>query len=149
MHRWAGAFGAAEQTGYTVCYLTNLSSTQISGSTSGRAASKCNPLFGEHDDVTAFRQVVNPSQLSLSDTEQLCFHKAMNSLNLRPCYHLSDLEPHLIHPIQDKALSEICSCSKCRNPGSSQKPRDKADLLAEYLKDKNRGIFDSVLCDVQ
>lgn len=142
MHDWLPNSGNdRERSYYTRCYLTPAFVRSNKGIiNSGRQNSYTNALFRKFRDHTAFCQVVDPSRLLLSENERLRFPKAMRCLGLDPCYHLSELEPHVIHPIQDELLMDICSCHKLDCPASPvHDPMDKAYFVASYLENKSKG----------
>jgi hypothetical protein len=130
-----------EKTYYTLCYLAVSPKRNVEDDMGSQKASKLNPLFGKRDDHTAFRQFIDPSQLCLSENQRRCFPKAMQYLNLKPHYHLSEMEPHIIHPIKDKFLMDICSYDCLGCPASRHKSWDKLHLLTDHLERKSKGML--------
>ncbi len=145
MHRWLPKFYCDENTNSTICYLISSSRYQISGPISGRSASKHSSLFRKCGDHTAFRSIFDPSQLSLTENERLRFPTAMKRLDLKPHYHLSELESQVIHPIQDSVLKDMCCCRTSdyvQTPCHASTPYDpkiSVRKLTKFLDEKSKG----------
>tara|TARA_R110002003_G_scaffold9_10_gene436 strand:- start:5032 stop:5430 length:399 start_codon:yes stop_codon:yes gene_type:complete len=91
------------------------------------------------EDHSAFQQVIEPSQLSLTEEQRQRFARAMKRLNVKPRYQLRDLEPHVIHPIEDDDLANLCSCHAADCPACDIKSWDKPFNIEEVLHAKSKG----------
>jgi hypothetical protein len=131
-----------QKTYYTSCYLAMCPGRNVEDEMGGQKASKLNPLFGKRDDHTAFRQVIDLSRLCLSENQHRRFPKAMRHLNLKPHYHLSEMEPHIIHPLKDEVLIDICSCNSLYCPATGDDRFDaKPGYLADHIERKSKGMM--------
>ncbi|KAF2130769.1 hypothetical protein P153DRAFT_395197 [Dothidotthia symphoricarpi CBS 119687] len=127
---------------YTRCYLTLYSKSGDKRITGSPDSAPQNKLFHEYGDHMSFQETIDPSQLILSENDRLRFAKAMRLLGIRTCYHLSELAPHVVHPIEDEWLSDLCACGKSESicPHSDVKSYDKPYCLEEYLKSKSKEL---------
>lgn len=121
------------QTYFTAAYLT-LASRSVEA-----AISEYDGLFFDPEDHSAFQQVIEPSQLSLTEEQRQRFARAMKRLNVKPRYQLRDLEPHVIHPIEDDDLANLCSCHAADCPACDIKSWDKPFNIEEVLHAKSKG----------
>jgi hypothetical protein len=130
---------------YTACYLTLAPVSVTSAPVSGVAATSQVRTFDSGSVHTAFRQVLDPSSLSISDKQRFRFTRAMKELGLKPHYHLSELEPHVVHPIQDKALAALCCCRDSQCPGACPDIHswDRPSCLESVIESESRGLFGS------
>jgi hypothetical protein len=78
--------------------------------------------------------------LSISEEQRLRFPRALKHLDIKPHYRLSDLEPLVVQPIQDKMLADICSCFYCTGGGIDREPTVEPYRLEEALESKSKGI---------
>jgi len=76
-------------------------------------------LFDEPMVHTASREILDPSYLRITGKQRSRFSRAMKRLGIKPKYHLSELEPHIIHPMKDKGLAGLCSCREMDCPGEA------------------------------
>lgn len=98
--------------------------------------------FIDPNSQAAFRQVIDPQSLVLTDSVKMDFARAMRVLNLQPHYHLSQLEPLFIPVVQDKALMTICKCERSTCPCDKDLDSfDKLQNLEEFLEAKNQGSW--------
>jgi hypothetical protein len=126
---------------YTACFLTVASSNRSSVS-AGRVTAAAQPeLFDSSMVHSAFRQTLDPTILSISENQRLRFSRAMKQLQIKPCFHLSELEPLVIHPIEDELLDGICSCPRFECPGACPDIHswDRPYALEQVLKTKSKG----------
>jgi hypothetical protein len=93
---------------YTTCYLTLAQTPTSLTSSDGIATLLPHKIFESGHTYSAFRQTLDLSMLSISEKQRFRFTRAMKELNLKPQYHLSELEPLIVHPIQDENLVDIC-----------------------------------------
>jgi hypothetical protein len=95
---------------------------------------------------TSFRQTLEPSMLSISEKQRFSFSRAMKRLMIKPYYHLSELEPHVLHPMEDNLLADICSCRDMDCPGECPDIHswDRPYCLERTLEDKSKGKFRSL-----
>jgi hypothetical protein len=132
---------------FTVCYLTfavhSRDTTRFVGS--GDAVDQ--ERYIQEDDHIAFRQTLDPSTLVISEKQRYRFSKAMKQLGITPCYHLSELEAHVIHPIEDETLADICPCRDSNCPGACYDIHswDRPSCLESFLEGKSRGEFSMTL----
>jgi hypothetical protein len=142
MNAWLPNHGAAEaRSYYTVAYLKVAARESSDSRSSSHQISPLNPTLTKCSDHTAFRQIIDPSQLVLSEKDRTRFPKAMRFLGLKPYYHLSELEPHVVHPIEDEFLMDICSCHANDCPASpDHKSWDKPYFVHNHLKRKSKGL---------
>jgi hypothetical protein len=136
---------------YTVCYLALPQIPITSTPASVLDAAPQNVAFESGENHTAFRQVLDPSMLSLSEKQRFRFARAMKKLSLRPHYHLSELEPLITHPIQDENLAALCSCRELDCPGEcfDIHSYDRPYCLESVIEHKSRGLtndFQSAKC---
>jgi hypothetical protein len=126
-----------EHTYYTVCYLT-LSNTQSDSNIDGGSA--INTQYESGEVHTSFRQTLEPSMLSISEKQRFRFFRAMKQLMIKPHYHLSELEPHVIHPMKDD-LADICSCREIDCPGEAFDIHswDRPYCLESAIEQKSEG----------
>jgi hypothetical protein len=137
---WIHAQGAVGNGAYTLCYLTLATDSAGKHIVGGRTAPEKHQQFGQQGDHKAFQQVIDPSLLALSENQRLRFKKAMRMLGISPHYHLSELEPHVQHPIEDEDLADLCMCSKSDCDTSPDiHPWDKAYHVECYLEEKSKG----------
>jgi hypothetical protein len=125
---------------YTLCYLTLASDTSQEYIVGGRTEPAAPVQFCRQGDHRAFQQIIDPSLLTLSESHRLRFRKAMRVLDISPHYHLSELEPHVKHPMKDKALCDMCSCcgDDCQ-PKHCMDVQEKVDSIDKYLEGKSKG----------
>jgi hypothetical protein len=130
-----------DHTEYTTCFLTLASHTHRSVS-SERVTTAAQPkLFVSGIVHSAFRQTLNPAILSISEKQRSRFSRAMKRLQIKPCFHLSELDPLVIHPIEDELLDGICSCSRFECPGACPDIHswDRPCALEQVLEIKSKG----------
>ena len=126
--------------GYTLCYLTLALNTDEKYAVGGRAGPQMPEPFGRQGDHKAFQQIIDPSLLALSESQRLRFRKAMAVLHISPHYHLSELEPHVQHPIKDEELAYLCMCSKkCCDATSELGFSEKAESVQGFIERKSKG----------
>jgi hypothetical protein len=126
---------------YTVCYLT-LATPAHESTSLGEASTTAEPQLFESGSVhTAFRQTLDPAVLSISESQRLRFSRAMKQLRIKPHYHLSELEPLVIHPIEDEMLADICSCRDMNCPGACPDIHSwyRPSCLEQVLESKSKG----------
>jgi hypothetical protein len=142
-----GHLTVGDKVSYTLCYLTLASDTSEGYIVGGRTEPAAAEQFCRQGDHRAFQQIIDPSLLTLTESHRLRFKKAMRVLDILPCYHLSELEAHVKHPIRDKALSRLCSCSEdgCE-PAHYMDEQEKADSFDRYLDDKSKGELHKKTC---
>jgi hypothetical protein len=128
---------------YTTCYLTLAQTPTSLTSSDGIAAHLPHKMFESGHTHTAFRQTLDLSMLSISEKQRFRFTRAMKQLNLKPEYHLSELEPLIVHPIQDENLANICSCREfdCPGPCFDIHSWDRPYCLEQTLKIKSKGMY--------
>jgi hypothetical protein len=134
-----------DQAYHTACFLT-LASSQHDSSSAGRATAGAQPELFESGMVhNAFRQTLDPAILSISEKQRFRFSRAMRQLQIKPCFHLSELEPLVVHPIEDELLDDICSCSRFECPGACTDIHswDRPCALEQVLKIKSKGTVTS------
>lgn len=101
--------GYSEISYYTSCFLS-ISPPQSASKPNfrGRAAQHRNAAYLKNKNHLAFREIIKPTQLSISDQQKLRFAKAMRVLGLHPYYHLTELDALLSPDNDDKALWAFC-----------------------------------------
>jgi hypothetical protein len=127
---------------YTVCYLALPQTPVDTKPISNSGAASQNKDFESGLDHTVFRQVLDPSILSLSDKQRSRFARAMKKLNLKPHFHLGELEPLIAHPIQDEDLADFCSCRDVECPGACFDIHswDRPSCLESTIERKSEGM---------
>jgi hypothetical protein len=122
---------------FTACYLALPTSTTSKGDQVALNQS----MLGRCRNHMAFRQTVNPVSLIITEQQLSRFTKATKQLRIQPCFHLSELEPHIAHPIKDEVLAAICSCRASDCPGECTDIHswDRPFCLEEVLKEKSKG----------
>jgi hypothetical protein len=138
-----------DRVSYTMCYLTLALDTSENPIVGGRPGTEAPEQFRRQGDHTSFQQIVDPSLLTLSESHRLRFRKAMRDLDISPYYHLSELEPHVEHPIKDKALAEVCAC--CDRQESCLAMREtciweRVDCIEAFLEGKGKGELHTKTC---
>jgi hypothetical protein len=70
----------------------------------------------------------------------------MKRLRISPCYHLSELELHIIHPIEDEMLMDICSCREtdCLGAPFDIHSWDRPSILGSVLEDKSKSAYHNI-----
>jgi hypothetical protein len=134
--------GPEGRVGYTRCYLTLASDTSEEHNEDGKGSTSLEApdQFECREYDKAFQQIVDPALLTLSESQRLRFRKAMRTLNISPHYHLSELGPHVRHPIKDEELGELCTCSKAHCDASPDiRSWDKAYCVENFLDRKSKG----------
>jgi hypothetical protein len=128
---------------YTACYLAFPKTKDDPDDTGDGKRALEYDLFGEYGTHTAFRETLDSSLLSISEKQRFRFSRAMKQLRILPCYHLSELEPHIIHPIEDETLVDICSCREmdCQEASVDVHSWDRPSILESILKDKSKSIY--------
>ena len=130
----------AERTFYTVCYLTLPTNQAREAMVGTQHMMESDPDADDLFNHTAFRQVIDPDQLVLTDNARLRFSKTMKRLNLKVQYHLSEMEPFVQHPIQDERLLDICSCYRHYCDASpDHKSWDKPYFVQNILEERSEG----------
>ncbi|KAH3945980.1 hypothetical protein HBH98_108880 [Parastagonospora nodorum] len=127
---------------YTVCYLT-LPQESASSTFASSASADSQDQHVESNIVhTAFRQIIDPSTLIISEQQRFRFTRALKKLNLKPHYHLSEMEPLIVHPIQDENLACLCSCRDGDCPGACPDIHswDRPYCLEQTLKSKSKEL---------
>lgn len=121
----------------TVAYLVLATSHDIEDSDESQQF-----LVGNYKTMTenqfVYRQVIDPSTLHLSETQQLQFARAMRVLGLKPYYSITDLQKDISPAIKDDFLMDICACDKCPR-GQQISTSTKIHELRKYLAKKNKG----------
>jgi hypothetical protein len=131
---------STDSTYYTACFLALASPSNGSVSAGSDTAAAQPELFESGMVHTAFRRTLDPAILSISEKQQFRFSRAMKHLQIKPCFHLSELESLVIHPIEDELLADICSCSDIdclQDPDI--KSWDKSSCIESILEDRSRG----------
>jgi hypothetical protein len=134
---------------YTMCYLTLALDTSENHIVGGRPGTEAAEQFRRQGDHTAFQQIIDPSLLTLSESHRLRFRKAMRVLDISPHYYLSELEPHVKHPIKDKALAEVCSCCDLEESCLAMREMciwERIDCIEEILEGKGKGELHTKIC---
>jgi hypothetical protein len=126
---------------YTACYLALPGMVRGTESTNDGKPAPNSGLFEGCGVHTAFSETLEPSLLSISDKQRCQFVQAMKRLNIEPCYHLSRLEPHIIHPVEDEDIMDICSCRKRDCPGEWPDIHswDRPSCLEQILESRSKG----------
>ncbi|KAF2872997.1 hypothetical protein BDV95DRAFT_617753 [Massariosphaeria phaeospora] len=132
---------------YTLCYLALAADSKKQDVTSEPKDSQLHELFAPQEDHNAYRRVIAPSSLDLSERQRSRFARAMRILDLKPHYHLSELEPHVQQPIKDTVLLDMCSCklNACPSKDCGTSPTDasiqaQARKLNQYISRKNKEL---------
>ncbi|KAH7090449.1 hypothetical protein FB567DRAFT_589847 [Paraphoma chrysanthemicola] len=100
--------------------------------------------FLPEDNHLAYYKPIDVSAVHLTEGQNIRFARAIRELDLKPHFHLSELE-ELIKPTNsDKALWNICDrqIAGCPKP-SEAKRRDKRKLLREYLNKKHKSASEA------
>jgi hypothetical protein len=128
---------------YTVCYLTLPNESASSTFASSVSADSQDQQVESSIVHTAFRQVIDPRTLVISEQQRFRFTTALKKLNLKPHYHLSEMEPLIVHPIQDEDLACLCSCRDAECPGACPDIHswDRPSCLEQTLKCKSKGMY--------
>jgi len=128
---------------YTLCYLVLPQESACSPFASSVSADSQDQQVESNILHTAFRQVIDPSTLAISEKQRFRFARALKKLNLKPYYHLSELEPLIVHPIQDEDLACLCSCPDGDCPGACTDIHswDRPYCLEQTLKSKSKGMY--------
>jgi hypothetical protein len=138
MHQFLSYNSCGSQSCYTRCYLTVARPQQNSTMDDGAAIAK----RSERSEVHAsFSQMLEPSMLSISEKQRSQFSRAMNRLMIKPHYHLSELEPYVIHPFKDNLLADICSCCGTDHEGGRQSYKHKLSCLEQLVEKRSNGKF--------
>jgi hypothetical protein len=134
-----------DNTYHTACFITLASHTHDAVSTRRATATVQPELFESGMVHNAFRQTLDPIILSISEKQRFRFSRAMRQLQIKPCFHLSELEPLVVHPIEDELLGDICSCSRFECPGACTDIHswDRPSVLEHMLKTKSKGTVTS------
>ena len=126
---------------HTTCYLAFPSIPDGSGVLGGGKDAAKYQLFEDGVTHAAFRETLDTSWLTISEKQRFRFARAMKRLGLKPRYHLSELEPHVVHPMKDEDLACICSCHDMDCPGACPDIHswDRPSCLEQTLKSKSKG----------
>lgn len=134
--------GLNARANYTRCFLkpANLQDTEVKIK---YGSGLYNPLFEEAENFKANCQMIDPSQLILTETQRLRFKKALKRLQIKIYCHLTDLEASVEHPIEDEDLQQLCCCARSEDvcPWSDLHSWDKVHCLDRYLKKKSKGMI--------
>lgn len=92
------------------------------------------------DNHLAFCQIIDLSELGITEKEKLRFARIMRILDLKPAFHITELETLIDPSTQDSELWEICNAQlkDCPRPTYASTETKKI-LLMKYLEKKGRG----------
>jgi hypothetical protein len=126
---------------YTACYLALPRTTESTSTSTGSKASRGHEMFENLGVHTAFRETLDPSSLTISEKQRSRFARTLKRLSIAPHYHLSELEPHIVHPIEDEDLMDICSCHQMDCPGecSDIHSWDRPSYLEQVIERRSKG----------
>lgn len=98
-------------------------------------------MFFSKSNHLALYQGIGSSQLSITEDQKLRFTRAMRALDLKPHYHLTEMETMLGPSNNDELFWAMCrrpipGC--CKKPGPD-KPSAKRRKFEKYLEGKNEG----------
>lgn len=129
-----------ENAQYTICLLVPASqppSKTVAGNTK---AAYAHQQFTVPDDDISFRQTIMPSSVVLSENQRLQFARAMRILDLRPHFHLTEMENTITPAIEDNDLLGVCACCRGICPCDKNVNLGEKNLrLEQYLAKKNNG----------
>jgi hypothetical protein len=129
-----------EDAQYTICLLVPASQPPSKAVAGNKKTAYAHQQFADPNDDISFRQTVMPSSVVLSKKQQLQFARAMRILDLRPHFHLTDMEKVMTPAIKDGDLLGICACSRQICPCDKKVNLDEKILrLGQYLTNKNSG----------
>jgi len=96
-------------------------------------------FFKDTNHLASF-QVLDLSQLNITEEQRLRFARAMRVLDLKPHYHLTELEELLNPSNTDESFWAMCHLplTGCPKPGPAKRG-EKKKRLAKYLQAKNEG----------
>jgi hypothetical protein len=142
MHEFLpNSYSLGEYAYYTACYLALPGLVGRTGSSpDGKTTRECG-MFEDPNTHTAFCEILDPHSLAISEKQRFRFTRAMKRLNIAPSYHLSQLEPQIIHPIKDDDLMNICSCRLSDCPGECPDIRswDRPSCLEGVIESRSKG----------
>ena len=134
-------FGPSYASLDTAGFLTLATQSQPSPVSQARAETDKNGAFFKDGNHLAFHKTINLSDLSITEEQKLRFSRAMRILELKPYFHITELED-LIKPTNtaDKSLWECCHrpLEGCPKP-TAEARRVKRKKLEKYLQGKNEG----------
>jgi hypothetical protein len=108
----------------------------------GRLAPHQNNAFLKPDNHFAFQQVIDPTQIGISEQQKLRYARALRILGLQPHFHISELDALLTPDNKDAAFWTICHRQVDDCPKISNKPaRVKRKLFREYLRTMTQGLL--------
>jgi len=81
-----------EDAQYTKCLLVPASQPPSKAVAENTKAAYAHQQFAKPDDNISFRQTIMPSSVVLSEKQRLQFTRAMRILDLRPHFHLTEME---------------------------------------------------------
>jgi hypothetical protein len=142
MHEFLpNSYGLGDYAYYTACYLALPSLAGKTGSLPNDKTTRQRDMFEDPDAHTAFCEVLDPSSLVISNKQRSRFTRAMKRLNTAPWYHLSQLEPHITHPIEDDDLMDVCSCRMGECPGACLDLHswDRPHYLEQVIESRSKG----------
>jgi hypothetical protein len=133
---------------YTACYLTLAAPKNNTVESVGSGGTVAQGPCLQENCHTAFRLTVDPTMTGISEKQRPRFLKAMKRLMVKPRYHLSELEQHIVHPIKDDSLADLCSCRDYDCPGECPDIHswDRPSCLERVLEHKSEGWFLVTAC---
>lgn len=125
----------------TVCYLTLGAPSKDTAQSIESGGTVDQGSYIQEGGHMAFRQTLDPIMLGLSEKQRSRFWRALKRMRMKPGYHLTDLEPHIAHPIEDENLADICSCGDDDCPGACYDVHswDRPSCLESILESKSKG----------
>lgn len=134
-------YGPSSTSYYTSCFVTLPSKTVAETTPGSRTEAHRNHAFLKGDCHLAFNQRIDISSLGISEQQKEAFARILRILDMRPSFHLNELESSLVPSTNDSALWNICDaqlegCPEV-SPVSLEKKKSR---LKRYLERKNNGM---------
>jgi hypothetical protein len=97
--------------------------------------------FKDENHLASY-QVADLAQLNITDEQKLRFARAMRVIDIKPHYHVTELEALLDPSNVDKSFWAACNrqLAGCPKPRSSKRS-EKKKSLEKYLQKSNEGKF--------
>ncbi|XPS72360.1 hypothetical protein M3J09_004525 [Ascochyta lentis] len=126
----------------TACFLTLASPKDDELVPHSRTARQANGQFLKSGNSLAFYQKLGPTQLEITEEQRTRFARALRVLNLRPHFHLSELERCIDSSTKDARLWEIgdVQIKDCPAPNPKMRLWKKKKKLQQYLQQKDEEV---------
>lgn len=125
---------------YTSCFLTLPEHSPVDAASRGRTKEHTNNVFLNSDNHLAFHRKIDLTSFDISDQQKSAFARTLHILDLRPSFHMTELEASLAPSTVDKALWKISDRQLLGCPKISSASLDtKKWRLKQYLKRQDKG----------